>query len=116
MKLNWKPALVATEGSLRIMIAAASARIASPFQSRSHDAPIAPQIAMSALRVALAAGAMSQSAAIAASATGTARQRSSRRQSDAVHATIQPSTARLNPEIARMCASPTARNAFSIAA
>ena len=69
---------------------------------------------MSALRTALAAGAMSQSASPAATATGIARQRSSRSTNPANHATNHPSTARLNPEIARMCASPAARKLPSV--
>ena len=89
--------------------------IASLFHSRPSVRPLAPTAAMSAERTALAAGAMSHNAAIAASATGAARQRSSRNTRPATIATIHPSTARLNPEIARMCESPTARNEFSTA-
>ena len=71
-------------------------------------------IAINADRIALAAGAITMSATAAATATGTARHRSSRMNSAATAPTTQPRTARLKPEIARMCASPAARKPFSI--
>ena len=84
------------------MAIAAKARIASPFQSRFNTYPLAPRTAINAERIALAAGAITQSAISAAIATGAARQRSSRMNNPAIHATTHPSTARLNPDIAKM--------------
>ena len=115
-KLSWKPALVATDGSATSMTIAAIAIIELPCQSRPDAAPVAPTMAISAERVALAAGAMMKSAHSAASATGIARSRGLVTKNEVIRATTQPSTARLKPEIARMCASPTERNAFSIGA
>ncbi len=69
---------------------------------------------MRADRIALAAGAITQSAINAATATEAARHRSSRRKNPATNAITHPSTARLKPEIAKMCASPAARKLFSI--
>lgn len=114
-KLSWKPAPAAVDGSCRIIAIAANATIASPFQSRPNDRAHAPMTAMSAERTALAAGAMITSATIAATPTGTARRRSSRMNTAAMAATTHPSTARLKPEIARMCEMPAARKLWSIA-
>ncbi len=113
-KLSWNPAFTDCVGSCTSMAIATAEMTASPFQSRPHACPAAPNAAMSALRMALAAGAMTHSASTATTTTGTARHRSSRSTSPAIHATIQPSTERLNPEIARMCASPAARKLPSI--
>jgi hypothetical protein len=113
-KLSWNPAFTDCIGSWTSMAMATAEMTASPFQSRPHACPVAPSAAMSALRMALAAGAMTHSASSAARTTGTARHRSSRSTSPATHATSQPSTERLNPEIARMCARPAARKLPSV--
>jgi len=97
------------------MAMATTARIASPFQSRWNDAPPAPTTAIHADRTALAAGAIRHRAASAASATTTACPRGLRMKIAAIEAATQASTVRLNPEIARMCASPIARKSSSIA-
>lgn len=73
-------------------------------------------IAINADRVALGAGAINTRARIAVIATHAAADRSLRNTMRATKATIQPRTARLKPEMARMCASPTARKPFSIGA
>ena len=113
-KLSWNPGATASDGACTSIATTATASTASPCQSRPSDAPHAPTIAISAERIALAAGAITSSATAAATATGTARSRSSRTNSAATAPTTQPSTARLKPEIARMCASPAARKPFSI--
>ncbi|MCE2881646.1 MAG: hypothetical protein LW636_04715 [Planctomycetaceae bacterium] len=71
---------------------------------------------MSAARVALGAGTITNIAVAATITTNPACKRGSRVASDAIAAAIHPSTARLNPEIARMCDRPTTRNEPSIAA
>ncbi|MFM2164351.1 MAG: hypothetical protein RL325_788 [Planctomycetota bacterium] len=97
------------------MAIATTARIASPFQSLRTDAPDAPSTAIHADRTALAAGAMMQRAARAMIATTTACPRASRMTRPAAAAVTHASTVRLKPEIARMCASPTARKSSSTA-
>jgi hypothetical protein len=113
-KLSWKPAPVDSAGSMTSMTLAATARTASPFQSRPSAWAEAPTSAINAERTALAAGAMTMSAPSAASPHAIACTRGLGEIARATSPTIQPSTARLKPEIARMCDSPTARNECSI--
>ncbi len=113
-KLSWNPGLTASDGSCTSIMAAAMASSASAFHSRPQLPPIAPPIAIRQDRIALAAGAISASAASAAIPIAALRSRPSRVITPAAAPTIQPSTARLKPEIARMCESPTSRNASSI--
>ena len=113
-KLSWKPGLTASDGSRSSISTAAMASRASEFQSRPQLPPIAPTIAIRQERIALAAGAIRASAASAAMPIAALLRRSSRVRRPAAVPTSQPSTARLKPEIARMCERPTSRNASSI--
>jgi len=114
-KLSWNPGFRASDGADSSMTIAATASTASPFHSRPTAEPEAPTIAISAERTALAAGAMRSSAQHAAIPHATACTLGLGETSRAASPTSQPSTARLKPEMARMCERPTARKEFSIA-